>query len=113
LALENRLRLYQAPCGGYQRGVALAVEEPEARDQVVLEGRFPNGCDEYALTRTVLRPESYAFGLFDLYWQRLGGEIGGRWRLGEVPDTLHAPFHRHRSRPLGDILRLVNKFSNN
>src|SRR5690606_24446390 len=52
-------------------------------------------------------------GLFDLYWQRLGGEIGGRWRLGEVPDALHAPFHRHRSRPLGDIVRLVNKFSNN
>jgi D-alanyl-D-alanine carboxypeptidase/D-alanyl-D-alanine-endopeptidase (penicillin-binding protein 4) len=113
LALDNRLQLYQAPCGGYQRGVAVAMKEPGERDQVLLEGRFPNGCDEYALTRTVLRPESYAFGLFDLYWHQLGGEIGGRWRSGTVPESLSAPFYRHRSRPLGDVLRLVNKYSNN
>jgi D-alanyl-D-alanine carboxypeptidase/D-alanyl-D-alanine-endopeptidase (penicillin-binding protein 4) len=113
LELDNRLRLYQAPCGGYQRGVAVAVQEPENRAQVLLEGRFPAGCDEYALTRTVLRPESYAFGLFDLFWQQLGGEIGGRWRLGTVPETVAKPFHLHRSRPLGDLVRLVNKYSNN
>jgi len=113
LELDNRLRLYQAPCGGYQRGVAVAVQEPESRNQVLLEGRFPAGCDEYSLTRTVLRPESYAFGLFDLYWQQLGGEIGGRWRLGQVPESMMVPFHQHRSRPLGDLVRLVNKYSNN
>jgi D-alanyl-D-alanine carboxypeptidase/D-alanyl-D-alanine-endopeptidase (penicillin-binding protein 4) len=89
------------------------MAEPGVRDQVLLEGRFPNGCDEYALTRTVLGPESYAFGLFDLYWQQLGGEISGRWRLGKVPASLTKPFHLHRSRPLGDLIRLVNKFSNN
>lgn len=113
LSLENRLQLYQAPCGGYQRGVALAVAEPEERDQVLLEGRFPAGCSEYALTRTVLRPESYAFGLFDLYWHQLGGEIGGGFRLGAVPESLEEPFHIHRSRSLGDVIRLVNKHSNN
>lgn len=113
LELDNRLSLYQAPCGGYQRGVALAVQEPEERRHVRLEGRFPDGCEQYALTRTVLRPESYAFGLFDLYWQYLGGELEGRWRLGLVPENLTEPYHRHQSRPLGDIVRLVNKFSNN
>jgi D-alanyl-D-alanine carboxypeptidase/D-alanyl-D-alanine-endopeptidase (penicillin-binding protein 4) len=83
----------------------------------VLEGRFPNGCQEYALTRTVLQPETYAFGLFDLYWGQLGGEIAGRWRVGQVPVTLTGPrdrpLHVHHSRPLGDVLRLVNKYSNN
>jgi hypothetical protein len=113
LTLDNRLRLHQAPCGGYQRGVALAVQDPAVRDQVLLEGRFPAGCDEYALTRTVLQPESYAFGLFDLYWQQLGGTLAGRWRLGAVPETLGKPDYVHRSRPLGDLIRLVNKYSNN
>ncbi len=112
LELTNRLELYQAPCVGYQRGVAVDVEA-DTRDRVLLEGRFPTGCDEYALTRTVLRPESYAFGLFDLYWQDLGGELKGRWRLGKVPESLSKPFIEHRSRPLGDIIRLVNKYSNN
>lgn len=113
IALDNRLRLHAAPCGGYQRGVALAVQDPDARDRVVLEGRFPTGCDEYALTRTVLQPESYAFGLFDLYWQQLGGSIGGRWRVGTLPEDAGAPLHVHRSRPLGDLIRMVNKYSNN
>ncbi|MFU8816404.1 MAG: D-alanyl-D-alanine carboxypeptidase/D-alanyl-D-alanine-endopeptidase [Pseudomonadales bacterium] len=113
LQMSNRLRLQQAPCGGYQRGVALAVGDPAARDQVLLEGQFPTGCSEYALTRTVLQPESYAFGLFDLYWHQLGGEMSGRWRIGPVPSAQLEPFYVHRSRPLGDVIRMVNKYSNN
>jgi serine-type D-Ala-D-Ala carboxypeptidase/endopeptidase (penicillin-binding protein 4) len=113
LQLDNRLRLHPAPCGGFQRGVALAVPDPRERDQVILEGRFPAGCDEYALTRTVLQPESYAFGLFDLYWHQLGGTLTGRWRDGVLPDEAGRPIYVHRSRPLGDLIRMVNKYSNN
>jgi serine-type D-Ala-D-Ala carboxypeptidase/endopeptidase (penicillin-binding protein 4) len=112
LQMSNRLRLHQAPCGGYQNGVALAVRDA-ARDQVFLEGQFPTGCGEYSLTRTVLQPESYAFGLFDLYWHQLGGEMSGRWRIGPVPASPNPPFYVHRSRPLGDVIRMVNKYSNN
>ncbi len=113
LRLENRLRLHQGPCGGYQRGVAVAMRDPGSRDEVLLEGAFPTGCHQYELTRTVLQPESYAFGLFDLYWHQLGGEMTGRWRLGPVPDPAAEPFLVHWSRPLGDVIRLVNKYSNN
>ncbi len=113
LELTNHLHLYKAPCVGYQRGVAVAVEQPDSRSEVLLHGSFPTGCDEYSLTRTVLRPESYAFGLFDLYWQQLGGKMDGRWRLGKVPEALTEPFIEHRSPPLGDLIRLVNKYSNN
>ena len=113
LQMNNRLRLHAAPCGGYQRGVALAVQDPATRDQVLLEGQFPTGCGEYSLTRTVLQPESYAFGLFDLYWHQLGGEMTGRWRVGPVPPANRQPFYVHRSRPLGDVIRMVNKYSNN
>jgi serine-type D-Ala-D-Ala carboxypeptidase/endopeptidase (penicillin-binding protein 4) len=113
LRMSNRLRLHSGPCGGYQNGVALAVQDAAARDQVFLDGQFPTGCREYALTRTVLQPESYAFGLFDLYWHQLGGELSGRWRVGPVPAPAREPFYVHSSRPLGDVIRLVNKFSNN
>jgi serine-type D-Ala-D-Ala carboxypeptidase/endopeptidase (penicillin-binding protein 4) len=112
LQMNNRLRLHKAPCGGYQNGVALAVQDAAARDRVFLDGQFPAGCNEYTLTRTVLQPESYAFGLFDLYWHQLGGEMSGSWRLGAVPPG-RQPFYVHRSRPLGDVIRMVNKYSNN
>lgn len=112
LELDNRLVPGDGPCRGYQRGVALTVAGQD-RDRVRLEGRFPSGCDEYSLTRTALQPETYAAGLFDLYWRQLGGEWSGRWRTGAVPERFEEPFYVHRSRPLGDVVRLVNKYSNN
>ena len=147
--IDNRLGLVRQGCFGYQRGVALnvvdsSVDAARNRDRVMLEGRFPASCDEYSMTRTVLAPESYAFGLFDVYWRQLGGELVGDWRRGTLPPELpamaadgdgeaaEAPatataegnpaqgtlaqstlLHVHRSRPLGDIVRLVNKYSNN
>jgi D-alanyl-D-alanine carboxypeptidase/D-alanyl-D-alanine-endopeptidase (penicillin-binding protein 4) len=114
LELSNRLTLSSSPCQGYQRGVAVAVQNAESsRNRVLLEGRFPNGCSEYSLTRTVLQPESYAYGLFDLYWRQLGGEFKGSWRSQPLPSEDLKPFYVHESRPLGDLIRLVNKYSNN
>lgn len=132
--VQNRLRVRPGPCGGYQRGIALNVIEPPVRDRVLLEGAFPAGCDRFAMTRSVLQPESYAFGLFDKYWRQAGGDIGGGWRLGVLPSawTLEGAafddngddeqsdaagdgtlLHVHYSRPLGELVRLVNKYSNN
>ena len=126
LDVDNRLRIARRDCSGYQRGVALnVVDGRNTRDRVLLEGRFPSGCDRYAMTRTVLEPESYAFGLFEAYWHQLGGELSGRWRSGVLPPEMlealaersgedhPARLHVHASRPLGDIIRLVNKYSNN
>jgi len=92
--------------------VAVTVRDPDARDEAVLEGRYPRACSDFEMTRTVLQPDSYAFGtLLHLFRQR-GGDIVGSWREGTVPAGLE-PVYVHRSRPLGDIVKLVNKFSNN
>lgn len=114
LEVDNRLRLGNGPCTGFQRGVALTVRGAAAqRDRVTLEGQFPNGCREFEITRTVLHPDSYAYDLFGLYWSQLGGTRKGGWREGRVPETSTVPFHVHESRPLGDLLRPINKYSNN
>jgi len=113
LQIENRLRGVPGPCGGYQYGVGIAIRDAALRDRAVLEGRFPLACREYGIARSVLQPESYAWGLFDLFWRQLGGELAGGWRHGVVSGDLGEPFYVHRSRPLGEVIRAVNKFSNN
>ena len=113
LRIDNRLQRGAGACGGFQNGVVFAVRDEARRDTAVLDGRFPAACREYELSRTVLRPESYAWGLFDLQWRQQGGELKGGWRVGVLPTDIGAPFHVHRSRPLGDIIRSVNKSSNN
>jgi D-alanyl-D-alanine carboxypeptidase/D-alanyl-D-alanine-endopeptidase (penicillin-binding protein 4) len=93
--------------------VVIALRDAERRDTAVLDGRFPAACREYELSRTALRPESYAWGLFDLQWAQQGGTLEGGWRRAVLPADIGAPFHVHRSRPLGEIIRSVNKSSNN
>ncbi len=113
LRIDNRLQRGAGACGGFQNGVVIALRDDARRDTAVLDGRFPAACREYELSRTVLQPESYAWGLFDLQWRQQGGELKGGWRVGVLPTDIGAPFHVHRSRPLGDIIRSVNKSSNN
>jgi D-alanyl-D-alanine carboxypeptidase/D-alanyl-D-alanine-endopeptidase (penicillin-binding protein 4) len=112
LAIVNRLRPATGPCGGYQFGVGLAVQDVAMRDRAVLEGAFPTACREFEITRSVLQPETYAWGLFSAMWGQQGGELRGGWRYGAVPPGAR-PLYVHQSRPLGDLIRLVNKFSNN
>ncbi|MCG5514634.1 MULTISPECIES: D-alanyl-D-alanine carboxypeptidase/D-alanyl-D-alanine-endopeptidase [unclassified Ectothiorhodospira] len=110
LQLDNRLRLAAGPCEGYQRGVAYHVEDS---GRVRLEGRFPQGCEEYSLLRTALGPEAYAHSLFTELWGQWGGTLEGYWRTGTLPDEAAEPRVVHRSPPLGDLIRLINKYSNN
>ncbi len=110
LQLDNRLRLAAGPCEGYQRGVAYHVEDA---GRVRLEGSFPRGCDQYSLLRTALAPEAYAHGLFSELWEQWGGTLDGNWRVGTLPHKDAKPRVVHESPPLGDLIRLINKYSNN
>ena len=112
LEIDNRLRLRKRRCGGFQRGIAVTVPDGNAADQVIFSGRFPTGCNHYIMSRSLLTHETYAFGVFKSNWQQLGGSIAGQVRTAEAPVT-GKPFLVHYSKSLSDIIRLINKFSNN
>ena len=112
LQIDNRLRLRKRYCGGFQRGITVTVPDGNTADQVIFSGRFPNRCRHYILTRSLLTHETYAYGLFKAMWQQLGGAIAGQVRTGAAPAS-GKPFLVHHSRPLSDIIRHINKFSNN
>ena len=112
LKIENRLRLRKRYCGGFQRGIAVTVPDGATADHVIFSGRFPTGCSQYALARSLLTHETYAFGAFKPIWRQLGGSIAGEVRSATAPET-GKPFLVHHSRPLSDIIKLINKFSNN
>jgi D-alanyl-D-alanine carboxypeptidase/D-alanyl-D-alanine-endopeptidase (penicillin-binding protein 4) len=112
LQIENRIKLGSGRCGGYQRGIAFNVPGGLGSDEVILEGRFPVACKEYAFTRTVMRPEEFAFGVFESLWNELGGRIDGSVRLAAAP-TDTKPFFVYNSPYLGEIVRSINKYSNN
>ena len=111
LLVANQLVLASGGCG-YQAGVAMAVDSPP-QDRVVFSGRYSPRCGEYRMSRTVLDPITYTQGLFEDFWQRNGGTRQGSYRQGQVPEALEEPLVVVRSPNLSEVIRSVNKFSNN
>jgi D-alanyl-D-alanine carboxypeptidase/D-alanyl-D-alanine-endopeptidase (penicillin-binding protein 4) len=112
LNIDNQIRNGSGPCQGFQRGVAFNLPGGLAGDTAVLSGKFPTGCSDYSLWRTVLEPAEFTYGVFLPMWNQLGGSLSGVVRAGEAPQSGRA-FSRESSIPLAEIVRNVNKFSNN
>jgi serine-type D-Ala-D-Ala carboxypeptidase/endopeptidase (penicillin-binding protein 4) len=110
LRVENRLALRRGYCGGYQRGITITANE--AIDKMIFSGRFPTGCKSYAMDRTALSHNEFAYGLFTSVWRESGGEFRGGWMNAKAPEDAD-PIVTFRSLPLAEIISRVNKNSNN
>ena len=110
LRVDNRLRSVQGPCRGYQRGIAITANGDN--DQVTFSGRFPSGCRRYAMDRTVLSHNEFAYGLFRSLWQESGGTFDGGWKKA-IAEEGDEPLLSFESLPLADMITSVNKHSNN
>jgi len=112
LDVRNNLKLVDGPCRGYQAGIAFGQADPATLAEVVLGGQFSRRCRVYSLGRTVLQHDTFAYGLFQTLWREVGGQFHGRLRKAEIPPD-KAPVYTWRSKPLGEIVRSINKNSNN
>jgi D-alanyl-D-alanine carboxypeptidase/D-alanyl-D-alanine-endopeptidase (penicillin-binding protein 4) len=112
LYIDNRLRLVDGYCGGYQNGITVAAADPQKRDRIILTGRFGRNCEQYRMTRSALTGPTYAYGVFKALWEETSGTLAGELREGEAPED-ETPFLRVESPPLDDVIEYVNKFSNN
>jgi D-alanyl-D-alanine carboxypeptidase/D-alanyl-D-alanine-endopeptidase (penicillin-binding protein 4) len=81
-------------------------------------GSYPAACGEKDLNVALYAPEDYVGGMIRYLW----AEMGGTWedrsgRKGVVRDGTASPAARlvyvHESEPLAEIVRDINKFSNN
>ncbi|MGH8246282.1 MAG: D-alanyl-D-alanine carboxypeptidase/D-alanyl-D-alanine endopeptidase, partial [Gammaproteobacteria bacterium] len=112
LTIDNKLRTSNGTCRGFQRGINIDIPNTVSADRVHFDGSFPAACGYYVLGRSVLTPPTYAFGVFKSLWEQSGGTISGGVRSEIIP-THSRQILNWRSRPLGEVIRLVNKFSNN
>lgn len=110
LDLDNRLTVATGACRGYQRGIAMSPNEDYS--EITFSGRFPAGCDYYAMDRSVLDHNAFTFGLFDSLWRESGGEITGSYAKAIIGDDVE-PWFSFESPPLADMITKVNKHSNN
>lgn len=120
LTINNRLQLRHAACTGFQRGISFS--EDKTTNTVTFSGQHPASCGEYSMTRAVLDAAQYNYGLLSALWQQLGGEFDGQLREGALaaisghPETsadTATPLVVWQSPPLADVIKSINKYSNN
>jgi D-alanyl-D-alanine carboxypeptidase/D-alanyl-D-alanine-endopeptidase (penicillin-binding protein 4) len=90
-------------------------DKPQAlpeQARLVFTGIFPRGCGEKAKSFSLLSANDYAYAVFQQLWRELGGSLTGRARDGVVPESARL-FATWESPPLAEVIRDINKFSNN
>lgn len=80
--------------------------------QVGLSGTAPGACGEFSVYRLAQSQPQHFDILFRMLWKELGGTLGRGITEGRVPARARALVW-HDSVPLADIIRIINKQSNN
>ena len=111
----NVLRLVNGPCGDWREKVRADFQPavaPHRGFRAIFTGAYSASCGECGWNVALLGHQAYVEGLFRQLWEELGGGWTGAARDGAVPADARL-LHAHESETLGEIVRDMNKFSNN
>lgn len=112
LQVINRLKADRTGCGDWRSRLEYEVQERDDRLVIVFSGAYSTQCGEKVLDLSLPRHAEYVFQLFKSLWREQGGIFDGRLREGTAsPDA--APIVSMTSPPLADVIRQINKYSNN
>lgn len=115
LRVDNRLALTNGRCGDWRAG-ATPTLSPQADGTVVaaFDGSYSADCGEQVLNFAALSHDDFIGGGFIAQWLAAGGTFARppAIRSGRVPRPAFR-LTRHYGMPLADIVRDINKYSNN
>lgn len=109
--VSSDLRLTDAPCGEWRDRMKAEFQSQGQSPKAVFSGSYSAACGEKDWHVSMLAPNQYAGSLFRLLWGELGGSIGGALRDGAAPPG--RPFATLESPSLSEVVRDINKYSNN
>ena len=113
MQLDNQLAPQSAPvpasnCEKWDDAIRIQARG----DSVILQGGYPSECGEREQNLNVMPHTRYVAAVFNAVWQELGGTLKGNTTEGPVSKDAQL-FATHYSAPLAEIVRDINKYSNN
>jgi serine-type D-Ala-D-Ala carboxypeptidase/endopeptidase (penicillin-binding protein 4) len=113
IVIGSDMKLVDGECAKWEDGWKLpeAVNDRFGRIKVVLHGTFPRNCVADNSINVVDRND-YLDRLLRLKWKQLGGSITGKTVEGAAPADAQL-LAAHVSRPLPELVRDINKPSDN
>jgi serine-type D-Ala-D-Ala carboxypeptidase/endopeptidase (penicillin-binding protein 4) len=107
--LPQHVALVPGDCGDWRGALRADFSDPA---RIRFSGTYPLACGERTWPVAYAEPRSYAARAIAGMWLHIGGGLTGQVRDGQVPQAL-APAFELQSAPLAEIIRDINKYSNN
>ena len=108
LRVPPEVALVAGPCADWRAALKADFSDPAAPR---FAGTYALGCAEKSWPLADADPKSYSARMLAGLWQQLGGRLTGTVRDGSAPTT--PPTFVATSPALADVVRDINKFSNN
>jgi len=112
LEIASRIRVAPGPCAGWPGGIQQEFTEMGLVATVVFSGSYPASCGEKHRALSVFDGERFTESILRWAWSEAGGVLRGKVRAGTVPAQAKL-FYRSDSEPLANLVRDMNKNSNN
>ena len=112
VAVSGLPQLVNGDCGDWRATIAAQYVNLERSAVASFPGRYSQSCGERDWYVALLDHPHYVLGMFNAYFRDKGGKFAGDVVDGRVPRNA-TPFAVMESAPLYDIVRDVNKLSNN
>jgi serine-type D-Ala-D-Ala carboxypeptidase/endopeptidase (penicillin-binding protein 4) len=101
--------LGSGPCGDWRGGLKAAIDDPL---RMRFAGSYAASCGERFWPLAFTDARQYNARLLATLWRNGGGKLSGTVREGAAPADMAATFEL-TSPPLADVVRDINKYSNN
>ena len=101
-----------AECNDWRLRSAPSIEDRGDRGAISFGGTYPSACGEREWWIAMLDHPHYVRAMFETYFRAAGGRFAGNVKERRAPTGV-PPFAVLESPPLHDIVRDVNKLSNN
>jgi D-alanyl-D-alanine carboxypeptidase/D-alanyl-D-alanine-endopeptidase (penicillin-binding protein 4) len=108
LRVSSRIALTDGDCGDWREKLKIVSDT----DRIEVSGSYASACGEKALHLAPWAADAQVERLFRALWRELGGTLSGKVREGETPASARL-LATQESPPLGEIVRDINKWSNN
>jgi D-alanyl-D-alanine carboxypeptidase/D-alanyl-D-alanine-endopeptidase (penicillin-binding protein 4) len=109
VAMQATVPLSAGECNDWRTTLAGEFADPA---RIGFAGSYPAACGEKVWPVAYADPRSYALRAVGGLWAEMGGRLKGQLREGLVPAELRPAFEV-ASPPLAEVIRDINKYSNN
>ncbi len=111
--MQTSVALQQGECNDYRSSLRADFSDP---NRIRFTGSYPSSCGERVWPVAYADPANHAARAIQGLWQEMGGKLTGTVRDGKWPSTSGTsvkPLFEITSAPLAELIRDINKYSNN